>query len=126
MPVKFELNPRGKYFISRWLGRVSDVEILEAYKGFFEGEVWSPNVNVLTDLSQADFAKVSTDGLMKLAEFSKHNYQKHGISVVKTAVFSPGDLEFGMARVYGAFTHDVPETVEVFRTYQDAVQWLNE
>lgn len=126
MPVKFELNPRGKYFISRWLGKVSDVEILEAYKGFFGGEAWSPSFNALTDLSQADFADVSADGLMKLAEFSKKNYNKHGISVVKTAVFSPGDLEYGMARVYGAYTHDVPETVEVFRSYQDAVQWLKE
>lgn len=46
----------------------------------------------------------------------------------KTAITAPGNLEYGMARMYeilaDAYAH--PVTIRAFRTREEALQWLRE
>jgi hypothetical protein len=44
---------------------------------------------------------------------------------VKVAFVVSGDLEFGLARVFQAFSPADSAMVQVFRDYQEAVAWLS-
>ena len=80
----------------------------------------------LADLSEADMSQVTTGGLAELSKFVAEDYLSLGIESVKTAVYSPDDMPFGLARVYEAWSDSSPELVMVFRDREEAIQWLCE
>lgn len=43
----------------------------------------------------------------------------------KIALVAPDDLEFGMGRVFLSNTENLPSAYRLFRTLEDAQQWLN-
>ncbi len=38
MSIYFSINHEDGYYISRYTGKISDTDLLEAYKNFFSGE----------------------------------------------------------------------------------------
>ena len=74
-------------------------------------------------------ARTSTknyDSLQRLAEFKNEHYLKQGVRHVKIAIYAPGDLAFGIARMYDALAHQSPEEVRAFRDVRAAIRWLRE
>ncbi len=90
------------------------------------GDEWKPTMLELVDLTDADLSRVTADGLADLAEAVSAEFEKAGISVSKTAVYSSVDLPFGLARQYEAYTFESPETVQVFRDRDAALRWLSD
>lgn len=78
----------------------------------------------LVDLSEADVSNVTADGLVSLAMTLADLFERDGIELYKTAVYSPEDLPFGLSRLYEAYTADSPESVQVFRDRDEALSWL--
>lgn len=126
MPIEFTVVPEKNYFIARWQGKVSDEEMNELYVKFYQGSEWHTGLNELVDLSAADMTLITAEGLKKIAGFVEQYFVKHGISSSKTAVYSPVDLPFGIARMYEAFSSQSPENVKVFRDLHETNEWLEE
>ena len=78
------------------------------------------------DLSEADMRLVTSSGLAELANDVEEEFRKLGIESIKTAVYSPDDLPFGLGRVYQAWSDESPERVRVFRDRSKAIEWLCE
>ena len=78
----------------------------------------------LVDLSDADMSQVTPEGLAGLADEIIQVFEEYNVTTYKTAVFSPHDLPFGFARLYEAYTFESPETVQVFRERDEALNWL--
>ncbi len=98
--------------------------MLSKYLEFYRGHEWVPSMREFVDLSVADLSLVTADGLVSLANTLADLFEGDGISVYKTAVYSPNDLPFGLARLYEAYTADSPEAVQVFRDRDEALRWL--
>ena len=112
------------WFTSYWTGSLTDAEVLYLYIEFHKGDEWKPGMAELVDLTHADMRQVSAEGLAALAEKITEIFGEANVSTSKTAVYSETDLPFGLARLYEAYTHESPETVQVFRDRDEAMNWL--
>jgi len=124
MPIEFTVNHESSYFTTKYIGKVSEDEVIDLYTTFFEDDGWAPGLNELVDHSELDGSNLNGDGLRKIAMFASYFYKEHNISNVKTAIFAPKDLPFGLSRIYDVMTDDSPEEVGVFRDMQEAKSWL--
>jgi hypothetical protein len=118
MPIIFSINHESGYSISKFEGRISDEELLKAYEDFYMGEYWRPNQNELVDLSNA--------GMRCLSKFAESVFKAHNILSVKTALYAPKDLLFGLSRIYEVISNGSPENVKVFRDILEAKIWLKQ
>lgn len=126
MPLHFSLEPEQPYFMTRFVGQIDDAQLSEYYPSvYFRPELRRAKAE-LADLSEADMTRVTTQGLEALARDIERALVKLGIDALKTAVYSPEDMPFGLARVYQAWSDLSPEVVKVFRDRDKAVEWLNE
>lgn len=124
MSITFKINNENNYFISAWEGSLTDYGVYESYKKFLTSNEWSKDLNELVDLSNANFKNITSQGLAELAKFVEKHFTMHKVTSSKTAVYSPNDLPFGMARVYEAWTDESPEALKVFRVKKEALNWL--
>jgi len=124
MSIIFSLNIESGYFISKYIGNVSMDEVIDSYSTFFENGGWKPGMNELVDHSELDGTSLRGDSLNLIAVYAKSFYEKHNISNVKTAIFAPVDLPYGLSRIYEVMTYESPEKVRVFREMKEAKLWL--
>ncbi len=124
MPITFSVIENKNYFVAAWFGEISDAEMYDSYKSFYEGGNWSPKLNELADLSHSDMSKITSEGLSSLTQFVESFFIQKGVISAKTAAYSPSDLSYGMARIYGVWSEKSPEEFRVFRDYHDAIFWL--
>ena len=126
MAITFSPNQQEGHYLNKLTGGVTDVELLNSYKNHYEDDKWIPSLNELVDLSEADMTKITSDGLRALSVYIKNLFVERGISDYHTSVYAPGNVQFGIARIYDAMTEDSPEIVRVFRQLSDATLWLKE
>ena len=124
MPIEFVSIESENYFISKWTGTLTDSEMIESYKEFYEGPHWKPGMSELADVSEADFKLITSKGLSRLAKNVEALHEKHGVMMSKSAAYSPTSLQFGMARTYEAWSSESPELVRVFTDIEEARHWL--
>ncbi len=122
MPITFEVIHEAGYYLARWRGRITDQELLEDYKSFFESGDWVPGHNSLADLSELDATDLSSDALRALAALVRRTFAPHGIQP-KIAAYAPYDLPFGLARMYSVKV-EAFESFRPFRDRDEALAWL--
>lgn len=124
MPIEFRAFKRENYYSSIWSGKVTDSEAIKIFKKFYSSPEWLPSMHELADLSQFDFSGISSKGLINMAKANQIMLEERNVTNIKTAVYSPRDLQFGMARVYEVWSEESPEYVKVFRDFNEAKSWL--
>ena len=62
----------------------------------------------------------------QLRSFKNRHYEEHNVKHVKIAIYAPGDLAFGISRMYDVITEteESPEEVMAFRSIKEAIRWL--
>ncbi len=123
MPISFKLYEEHELFLSKWVGEISDSDLLQSYKQLFDNEKYKPGFDEIADTRNANIAGVTSEGLMSLFIMVQQNISGKCESF-KTAVIAPKDLEFDMARIYEVFSDDSNENVMVFRSIDSALNWL--
>jgi len=124
MTIQFDINQNKSYFISSWSGEITDDELLNSYKDFYEGTLWSKELNELADLSRADVSKLTSKKIVAFCEYVQHFFEKNSVTTTKTAVYAPSDLPFGLSRIYEAWSDESPENFRVYRDMEPAIDWL--
>ena len=126
MAITFSRNQSGGYLEITYSGQISDSELLSAYESYFSGDDAIPVLNDLTDLSEADLTHLSRDAIQELANYITSLYEKYGITSLKTAIYAPNPLKFGLARMYGTLSFDTPQDIQIFKDRHEAIQWLTQ
>lgn len=95
--------------------------VMAAVKSFYEGE---PTANVLWDLVDTSEIRITSDQLQKIVDFQPRYDGKRPSG--KTAFVANKDLQFGLSRVFQAHSRikDAPYPVGVFRSTQEAIDWI--
>ncbi|MBN2424545.1 MAG: hypothetical protein JXR46_14000 [Calditrichaceae bacterium] len=124
MPLEFTINHKDGYLTCKYLGQITDEEIVASWQKFYEGNKWIPGFNELNDLSEADFMCITTSGLRRLAQLSKTMQEKMNIQELKVAIYAPTPLQFGLSRVYEVLAGDSPEIHKIFKDLDEAKAWL--
>ena len=126
MPLQFSLEPDRPYFLTRFIDQVDDGQMFDYYGQLYSRPELTPVKAELVDLSEADLRQVSASALADLAEMMEEEFQRLGVESVKTAIYGPDDMPFGLSRIYQAWSESSPELVRVFRDKNEAIEWLSE
>ena len=126
MPITFERNHDDGYLEIKYKGQISDSELINSYKSYFSSDDAIPVLNDLTDLSEADLTNLSTDAIRELADYIIRLYKETGIKSLKTAIYAPESLQFGLSRIYNAISFENPQDMKLFRDREKAIQWLRQ
>jgi len=122
MSIQFEVNQDESCYLAKWEGRLTDADLLSAYKAFFDSEDWVPGHNSLVDLSELDAADITPAGLQSLAGLVRSRFAPHNIHP-RIAVYAPHDLPYGLARMYSVRV-EAFESHAAFRDRDEAIEWL--
>jgi hypothetical protein len=116
-----QVEPEHDLTVLRSRGRLRRERLVERLKDFY---VHHPTRRLLWDLTDASLADLTReDAKAILATAMAHcDSRRAG----RTAIVAPGDLEFGMCRMYGIFAElrDHPVAHGVFRGEAEARAWL--
>ncbi|HUI93387.1 MAG TPA: hypothetical protein VLX68_14160 [Chitinivibrionales bacterium] len=95
--------------------------IRDAIAAFYEG---APTLHIIWNLTEADLSNLSGDEVRDLAKTAKSHYRSREGG--KTALVASSDADYGLARMYEVFTEfaKLPASVKVFRTMEEAQQWI--
>ena len=126
MPIIFSRKDDEGYLEIKFKGQISDSELLNTYKSYFGSDAALPVLNDLTDLSEADLTNVSNDAIHKLADYITRSYKSSGITSLKTAIYAPDSLKYGLSRMYEAISYETPQHIQIFKDRQAAIQWLRQ
>lgn len=106
-------------------GLINVPELIQQLSRLYTSPDYERDMNVLWDLSTADFSEVTTEQIQALMEMVKNFWGKEEGG--KAALVATGDLNFGLTRMYelslGAATS---RNIRVFKNTADAENWLAE
>lgn len=122
MPISYTIG--SDIVVITGTGKITDQEILDAAQKFFSDPLVKSGVPTLTDLSGSTDSVVTRK--MILGVLAQRHAATSRRGAAKHAIFAPGDMEFGMSRVYGAMGESDESEVEVrvFRDLDEAKAWL--
>ena len=120
MPIRFLIDP-GRHQIRVALSGVVTREDLRAY---FENVRSNPRAELdeLIDLTEADPSAITSDQIAAIAHAAREI--EPGTRAARVAIVAPGDVAFGLARMYEAQQDRLSNTIRVFRDLAEAEEWL--
>ena len=121
--ITFSLDIETNIRTATYSGSITDDEIITSYRELHAKPDYNPTANDLVDLRLVDQLNVSYESLHHLisAYLPVDVRGRH----TRLAIIAASDSTFGMSRLYEALRGDeVPEEINVFRHYDDAILWL--
>jgi hypothetical protein len=118
MSIRYLIDPEARLVTVSVEGDLGIDEYLEANGRLSKDPDFCPDYAELIDLRKARLSEISGQNVREFAE-RPPLYSADS----RMAVVAPGDLEFGLARMFEAL-RDGARTVRVFRELADAHSWI--
>jgi hypothetical protein len=118
MAVKYWIDDQTLVFCHSWAGHISTSEVLE-FRSVAKAFAATDSLVDLTDVTSSD---ITSDSLRAFAQET--------ISRRRIAIIAPKPAHFGMARMYESLANlkakPTRTIIGVFRTKEEAMDWLRE
>ena len=121
MQLKFDQDKYIAYI--KLSGRPTEEEVLGAFEAAVSDQRYKLGMGRLWDFTEADLSGFETDTIIRMAQFSK-KFPK-GICDVKVAFVTDRTLEYGLSRMFEAYSQDAQTQIEVFRSLEEAETWMS-
>jgi hypothetical protein len=105
-------------------GLLSSGLIIDAFDASVADASYRPGMARLWDFRDADLSSLDTTTIAMLAQHSTRF--PPGINDVKVAFVAGRELEFGLARMFEAFSEDADTKISVHYSLGEAEEWLAE
>jgi len=124
MSVEYTYDEENNILYTRFFGVVVDKDLRDQGDAVAADPRIKPGVRELVDLSGVEEIQGSSSSLEHNIQIDCANSEK--LAGMRTAIVAGTDLLFGFSRMYQAFSElrESPLTVEVFRTVEEAREWL--
>jgi len=116
----FTIRKDAGVLITRFRDRVADDEFVTLYHRLLTDPHYEPGLIELADLRQVSEFAVTTPALRKVDALIRTRLI--GSSGCQTLIIAPGNLPYGLARMYAALADGGPEQVHVFRTLEETAE----
>lgn len=118
MPAIYEIDHKRRLVTSRLWGTVSDEEIHDHNTRLRNDSQFDPSYRQMVDLTGITEIKVATS---TINETSLDQFFNPG---TRRAMVAASDATFGMARMFALRAEGLGQTIEVFRDWPQAEEWL--
>jgi hypothetical protein len=122
MPISHRYDPELRTLFVELTGEVTANELVDAARKLSSDESVPPGHNELVDLSGIAQTDVTGATLRHVASLYASTDRRPEES--RVAIYAPGDLYFGLSRMYGAFRDPSPVQIQIFRELAEARAWL--
>jgi hypothetical protein len=103
-------------------GRVTGHDLVEYYRRLRAHPDFRSNLNEIFDAARVDTFDVTAEDVRALSSITEE-FTKRGVPV-RVAIVAPGDLEFGMSRMYEMLQVQSINVLKVFRDRKTAEDWI--
>lgn len=124
MPIKTTFSNNGGVIVHTATGLLSPKGIKKAYEKSLEHAVSIKNPSVIWDLRDSDASEIYEKDIEEIANYILSLSKKR--AGYKAGLVVSRDLEYGLARMYGAYVKDGPADIQVFRNFEQAMDWVRE
>ena len=118
MPASFRIDTELSTIFSTGAGALSDDDLRGHQKQLLGDPAFDPSFNQLWDFRQVAQVDVSSEALRELAAARSFTPS------AKRAVVAPGEVLYGLARMFQMRHDGAPEEFRVFRDIHEAEDWL--
>ena len=105
-------------------GNISSSEIIKALHGLLQDSQFKSGMDILWDFRQVKTENMRADQIREIVSFIKNNQEKRGANY-RVALVVSRDIDFGLARMYEAYTQELPFQLQIFKQLSAAEDWLN-
>ncbi len=123
MPISMTVFPDEGYYVARFFGQITDDELNDVFLEFHATHDVT-GLHVFADLSEADFSLLTSEGISRHAQNVLDVSSDNSDVIVRSAVYAPDNLAFGISRMYLAQADDIPQRVRIFRNRDEAMAWM--
>ena len=120
MDIDYTYYPDSKYLFVIISGKLDWHILQQAAENITTSSDFPSNVNALYDLRELDFSTITSDFENKLILFRKQLNRGDA----KIACVVSTEHGFAMGRMYQSLSEDLPQTVQIFRSLDEARNWL--
>lgn len=108
----------------KFSGAIDKEAILAAFDAAVSDPSYKPGMARLWDFRDADLSSLDAAVIAEMAEYPTRFPE--GICDVKVAFVVGRQLEYGLTRMFQAFSHDAQTTTSTFYSIEEAEAWLAE
>jgi len=123
MAAVIRIDPKAATATIVATGVVSGPEFCRTLEALYADARFKPGMGELWDLRLAH-ADVSAEDVQAIVAMGQRGTGIRGTG--RTAIVAPQDFEFGMARLLQVHAEPLPVEVQVFKAYEQAVEWLSD
>ena len=123
MPITYEIIEGKNIILAVGSGVVTANDVLSHFDRLAKDSNYIAPMKKLVDYRTIESINISPDEAHIIARRKKELAAK--FIGEKLAFVSPGDLTYGTARVHQILIEDVDINTEVFRSFGEALEWLN-
>ena len=123
MPIKYDIIVEKNIVMAVGYGVISATDIIDHLNMLSEDDRYTAPMKKLVDYRTIASIKILPDEAELIARRKKKLAEK--FSGEKCAFVSPGDLTYGTARVHEALLDGTDINTQVFRSLEEALDWLD-
>lgn len=120
---RFEIDEARNLIRLKIVGDVYMADVMTYMRNVPTNPGFRKGMNTLVDISLARF-NVGTDEIWRLRELVGSIQEERG--ACSWAVVAKSDLHYGLTRMFSLITEGLKIKTEVFRTVEEALDWLGE
>ena len=120
MSLDYTHDPENNILIIRIKHLINLDQIKDSFVEVFSSGELPHDINTLYDLQDMDFSNITTEFEKRLIMFRESLNRGNA----KIACVVATDLGYGMGRMYEALSDHLPQQVRIFRSMNEAKDWL--
>lgn len=125
MPIHRSIDNKSNLVTLVCSGTLIKGSIKAAFLEMLDDPEFRPGANVLWDFRGIQAEPPREQDILMFAAMVRENQARRG-SGYKVAMIVDKDLYYGLIRMYQAYSDELPSDVKIFRSMEEASEWLAE
>jgi hypothetical protein len=118
LPATYHIDRTRQLVLSRAWGVLSNEDLEDHYAWMTADPAFDPEFRQLADLREVTELALNSSNIARAATKPAFDAQ------ARRAIVANSDIAFGLSRMYAIYAEGRGQTVEVFRTIEEAEAWL--
>jgi hypothetical protein len=125
MAIDTDVNTETNTITRTVLGKLNIADIKRVMYDIQFHPDFQKGMHAIWDLSQADVSDISTHDIIDLIKHIEKTIDRRGTDF-KVAIVAPGDLSYGVSKIFEGHGTELPVFIRVMRDRKEADAWINE
>ena len=123
MTIQRNINPKTGLIAFTADGKIGVEQIIDALEKMFDDPGFRKGADVMWDFRQAQIEITDSNEVRKMISYMKKNVDRRGTGY-RLALIVARDTDYGIGRMYEAYSEGLYYTVKTFRNESEARSWL--